>query len=81
MPGNGAYTLGDVRAPRIVIECDLCQRRGDWSTQRLLETHGPDISMPDLKFELITCKNIDTSNLTPCKAEYSKETRLSWQRR
>lgn len=78
MPRNGAYILGDVRAARVIIECELCQRRGDYSTERLVQRFGPDIALPDLKRELVNCPNIDEKNLTPCQAGYAKETRLSW---
>lgn len=78
MPRNGSYELGEVRAARIVIECELCQRRGDYSTQRLLQQYGPNISMPDLKSTLVSCPNRESDPNQPCNAHYSKETRLSW---
>jgi hypothetical protein len=80
MPRNGSYTLGEVRAEWVVISCEVCGRKQSWRTAALLHEHGPDISMPDLKFALITCPNIDTSNLNPCRAVYSRETRMSWKR-
>lgn len=75
-----AYILGDVRAARVVLECDLCSRRGEWSTQRLIDKHGRDITMPDLKAELVTCTELRVNPLSPCRATYSAETRQSWQR-
>lgn len=57
MPRNGAYSLGEVRAARVVVECEQCDRRGDYSTQRLLQRFGPDIGMPQLKPKLVTCPN------------------------
>lgn len=78
MARNGAYDLGDVRAARIVLECAACDRRGEYSTQRLLQQHGPDIGMPELKSKLVTCPNRERDPNQPCQAHYSKETRLSW---
>lgn len=78
MPRNGAYDLGEVRAARVVIECEQCDRRGEYSTQRLLEQYGPDIGMPDLKNRLAPCPNRERDKNQPCQAHYSKETRLSW---
>ena len=78
MPRYGAYNLGEVRAARVVIECATCDRRGDYSTQRLLQQYGPDIGMPDLKSRLVSCPNRMHDPNQPCQAFYSKETRLSW---
>lgn len=78
MHRSGSYSLGDVRAARVIIECDQCERRGEYSTERLLQRFGPDIALPDLKRELVKCPRLDEKNLTPCQAGYAKETRLSW---
>lgn len=78
MPSNGAYTLGEVRANRIVIECEQCQRRGEWATQRLIEKHGADMGLPGLKSMLVSCAHQKLNENAPCQAHYSKETRLSW---
>src|SRR5690606_13592205 len=55
MPINGAYTLSEVRAARVVIECERCNRRGDYSTARLIERFGADCSMPTVKGHLVDC--------------------------
>lgn len=78
MPRNGAYDLGEVRAARVVLECETCDRRGEFSTARLIEKYGPDIGMPALKGELVKCPNQQLNENAPCQAHYSKETRLSW---
>lgn len=80
MPVNDAYTLGEVRAARIVIECEKCDRRGEWSTQRLIEKHGADMGMPGLKSLLVSCREKALNENAPCQAKYSPETRKSWQR-
>ncbi len=75
---KGSYTLADVKADRIVIECQRCNRRGNFSTARLLEKYGPDIALPDLKLELVTCRISEAAGLDGCKSGYSEETRRSW---
>jgi hypothetical protein len=82
MPLNGAYTLGEVRAARVVIECELCSRHGDFATQRLIEKFGPDMGLPDLKAELVqNCRERIYNPNAPCQAKFSQETRLSWSGR
>ncbi len=80
MPINDAYTLGEVRANRVVIECDQCQRRGEWSTARLIDRYGPDMGMPSLKRMLADCARQRLNENSGCQARYSKETRMSWSR-
>ena len=78
MPISGAHTLGEVRAARIVIECEQCDRRGEWSTRRLIERHGADMGLPSLKTILATCADQKFNENAPCQARYSRETQLSW---
>lgn len=74
-----AYTLGDVKTGRVKIDCTQCNRHGDWSTHRLLETYGPDITLPDLKTKLVNCKVRDEAmKNTPCTSVYAEETRAGW---
>jgi hypothetical protein len=51
VPINGAYTLADVaaRASVLNVACRHCDRRGRFNIARLIEAHGPDARMPDLK--------------------------------
>lgn len=80
MPVNDAYTLGEVKANRIVIECETCQRRGEWSTARLIEKYGANMGMPGLKNLLVSCREKALNENAPCHARYSPETRESWRR-
>jgi hypothetical protein len=80
MPVNDAYTLGEVRAEWIEIDCEKCNRRGEWSTQRLIQKHGPDMGLPGLKNILVSCQEKAISENAPCQAKYSQETRLSWSK-
>ena len=54
MPMNGAYTLADVaaRASMLDVGCRRCDRRGRLNVDRLIEAHGPDARLPDLKAAL-----------------------------
>ncbi|HEV7437049.1 MAG TPA: hypothetical protein VGO22_19625 [Pseudorhizobium sp.] len=81
MPTSGSYLLSDVTADKVVIVCEQCQRRGEYATARLLEKHGPDIAMPDLKTHLVgTCGDSYSTNLVGCKARYAPETIASFKR-
>lgn len=80
MPLNGAHTLDEVRADKVVIECGPCDRRGEYVTARLIQRFGGDMGLPALKGLLVTCPNADPDHLKPCQAVYSRETRMSWQR-
>lgn len=81
MRAPDAYTLAHVRANRVIVECETCDRRGEYSTARLIETHGADITLPDLRDKLVTCPHANSHMLMGCKATYAQETRDSWQRR
>ena len=54
MPMNGAYTLADVaaRASMLDVACRGCDRRGRLNVARLIEAHGQDAPLPDLKAAL-----------------------------
>ena len=75
---TGSYTLSDVKAERVVLECAQCNRRGSYSTERLIQQHGPDITLPDLKNMLVKCRTSEAAGLEGCKARYSDETVRSW---
>jgi hypothetical protein len=79
MPVNNAYTLGEVKAAWVEIECEKCNRHGRYSTARLIETHGANMGMPGLKSELVSCREKAVNENAPCQARYSEETRKSWR--
>jgi hypothetical protein len=37
------------------LACDRCERTGQYQKQTLIETFGPDISLPDLRHEIAKC--------------------------
>lgn len=81
MPTSGSYTLADVTIPKIEIVCDVCRRRGVYSTQRMLERFGPDIVLPELKTRLVSeggCRDQSAHSLQGCKAKFSYDTVKSW---
>jgi len=51
MPRQGSQTLSDVRQARLVVACDRCERRGDYSVARLYAQRG-DLRLVDLLAEL-----------------------------
>jgi len=65
----GSLTLADYRAARLQIACDRCNRRGDYSTARLIERHGPDYRLPDLLANLTTsCPGRGGYSVRRCEA-------------
>jgi hypothetical protein len=51
MPLGGAYTLADVaaRAAMLEVACRKCDRRGRLNVAGLIQEHGADAKLPDLK--------------------------------
>lgn len=68
MPAGGAVQLRDIRKPQVIVRCDACGRCGVYSTAKLIEEHGPDAKMPDLKWELTKCKK--TAYNDHCRAYF-----------
>lgn len=66
--GSGAKVLGDHPLPLVRIECDPCQRRGQWLTAKLIEQHGTEIGLPWLKRTLTGCERRGYNDY--CKARY-----------
>lgn len=81
MPMNGAIVLADVRADKIIIECNECGRRGEFSTRRAIQNYGRTMGLPrllTLTVRAAGCPNVDNLALQGCKARYSDETQASW---
>lgn len=53
--GAGAWTLGEFPLPLVRLSCAKCGRRGQYWTAKLLERHGPDTAMPELRHVLAQC--------------------------
>ena len=53
--GSGAHLLGNHILPFVRIECAKCNRRGQYSTKKLLEKYGPYQQMPELRWLLSKC--------------------------
>jgi hypothetical protein len=52
---KGAWSLGEFPLPLVRVVCDKCGRTGQYHTAKLLEQHGPDMAMPDLRHVLAQC--------------------------
>lgn len=62
----GAITLGQVaeRAGTLEVACLRCDRRGRYGTARLVEKHGADAGLPDLRRVLAAdCPRWAASNI------------------
>jgi len=53
--GSGAHLLGNHILPFVRIECAKCNRRGQYSTAKLLAKYGPHQQMPELRWLLSKC--------------------------
>jgi hypothetical protein len=51
MSSSGAVTLGEIagRLPMLEVACSCCERRGRLNVAKLIERHGPDTRLPDLR--------------------------------
>jgi hypothetical protein len=51
MSSGGAVTLGELadRLPMLEVACSRCERRGRLNVAKLIERHGPDTRLPDLR--------------------------------
>ena len=66
MPRNGAVTLGDIAGKVAMLEaaCSRCERRGRYRVARLIAEHGPDMSLPELRFIIAAdCPRMETIDI------------------
>lgn len=62
---NGAWTLGEFPLPMVRVSCAKCGRAGQYHTTKLIERHGVDMVMPELRHVLAQCPRRYTMN-DPC---------------
>jgi hypothetical protein len=73
MPRHGSRTLSDLTPePILMLACEPCGRRGQYSVAWLIEEHGADAKLTDLLVTLANCqKGASTSSIHDrCKARY-----------
>jgi hypothetical protein len=51
MSSSGAVTLGEIagRLAMLEVACSRCERRGRLDVAKLIERHGADARLPDLR--------------------------------
>jgi hypothetical protein len=69
MRGAGAWLLGEFPLPLVRVKCDKCGRAGQYHTAKLLEQHGPDMAMPELRHIIAKCPRRHTMN-DPCQVVF-----------
>lgn len=76
---KGSYSISEA-AERIIIDCKVCDRRGDYGRGSLLKRYG-DIALPDLLALLASdCPNRDNvATLGKCGAKYAHPVALNPQ--
>jgi hypothetical protein len=53
----GSLTLADYPVPVVNLACARCARRGRLKRERLIEAHGADMPLPDLRHILASCEH------------------------
>lgn len=51
----GALTIAQYPADMVRLACTRCQRRGQYRKASLIERHGGDTSLPDLRLAVARC--------------------------
>ena len=70
-------TLADLRTPTLSIECEACGRRGRYNVAKLIEQHGGDIKLPDLRHVLANCPRAQSASIHDrCKVRYGEDSRV-----
>ncbi len=68
MVRNGSVSLQQVadRLAQLNVACSRCDRKGRYSTARLVQQYGPEFAMTDLKNELTNCPMRDANGYQRC---------------
>ena len=53
---TGSLQLHEYPADVVRLSCPKCGRAGQYRKQNLIERHGPDIRLPDLREEIAQCE-------------------------
>jgi hypothetical protein len=53
---SGALQLREYPGEIVRLPCPKCGRAGQYRKQNLIERHGPDIRLPDLREEIAQCE-------------------------
>ena len=56
MPRSGSLLLCDYPKPMVRLICKLCDRKGQYRKETLLNQYGPDIALPDLLHLIANCE-------------------------
>jgi hypothetical protein len=62
---NGAWSLGEWPLPMVRVACAKCGRARQYHTHRLIQEHGADMVMPELRHVLAQCPRRRTFS-DPC---------------
>lgn len=70
MPDSHGFLHLSDAAERIVIECAVCGRRGEYDRQRAIATFT-DLMLPDFLARVRNCANFNGVNSHQCGASFS----------
>jgi len=65
----GSFALGHFPLEMVEFACERCERRGRLLKTKLIEVHGPDISLPDLRTAIARCDRAKNTS-DPCGAHF-----------
>lgn len=70
MAGRGSWLLGEWPLPLVRVMCDKCGRAGQYRTEKLIDQHGADMTMPDLRHVLAQCTRRNNHS-DPCMVVFA----------
>jgi hypothetical protein len=79
MSGSGAVTLGDIadKITMLEVACSRCERHGRLSVAKLIERHGADAQLTNLRTVLAgDCPRIGGAIYEQCGVHYPQLVRL-----
>jgi hypothetical protein len=66
---TGSFTLRQFPHEMVELGCDKCGRRGRLLKSKLIEAHGPNVALPDLRTLVARCNRAGSVS-DPCGAFY-----------
>jgi hypothetical protein len=55
---GGSLQLREYPGPIVRLSCEKCGRSGQYRKQKLIERHGADMRLPDLRQEIAKCERM-----------------------
>lgn len=69
MPRSGSHTLAEYPKPMVRLVCKLCDRKGQYRKETLIDRFGALIPLPDLLRLIAKCERRGRVSI-PCGVKY-----------